>query len=91
MEIYRDRACSKVILSQKQHLTKLVSNPLASHLKFSVKLSPLTDEKQEYMLQVSYSNTVGRLMYLLVCVNPDISQVASMVSKYMHNFGKGHL
>ncbi|KAH9784304.1 hypothetical protein KPL71_009603 [Citrus sinensis] len=57
MKIYKDRARSKVSLSQKQYLkkvlqqfgiteqTKPVSTPLASHFKLSAQLSPSTDEE----------------------------------------------
>ncbi|KAG8484503.1 hypothetical protein CXB51_023752 [Gossypium anomalum] len=70
MEIWRDRAHSRVSLSQKQYLrkviqqfgmneqTKLVSIPLASHFKLSAQLSPSTNMEREYMLQVPYSNAV---------------------------------
>jgi len=102
MEICRDRARGKVSLSQKQYLkkvlqqfgmteqTKPVSTPLASHFKLSAQLSPSTDAEREYMLQVPYSNAVGSLMYAMVCTRPDISHAVGIVSRYMHNPGKGH-
>ena len=102
MEICRDRAHGRVSLSQKQYLkkvlqqfgmneqTKPVSTPLASHFKLSAQLSPSTNTEQEYMLQVPYANAVGSLMYAMVCTRPDISQAVSIVSRYMHNPGKGH-
>ena len=102
MEICRDRAHGRVSLSQKQYLkkvlqqfgmneqTKPVSTPLASHFKLSAQLSPSTNTEREYMLQVPYSNAVGSLMYAMVCTRPDISQAVSIVSRYMHNPGKGH-
>ena len=42
------------------------------------------------MLQVPYSNAVGSLMYAMVCTRPDISHAVGIVSRYMHNPGKGH-
>lgn len=30
-------------------------------------------------------------MYAVVCIRPDISQAAGVVSRYMHNLGKRHL
>ena len=70
--------------------TKAVSTPLTSHFKLFAQLSPSTNTEQEYMLQVPYSNAVGSLMYAMVCTRPDISQAVSIVSRYMHNPGKGH-
>ena len=42
------------------------------------------------MLQVPYSNAVGSLIYAMVCTRPDISHAVGIVSRYMHNPGKGH-
>ena len=70
--------------------TKPVSTPLASHFKLSAQLSLSIDAEREYMLQVPYSNAVGSLMYAMVCTRPDISHVVGIVSRYMHNPGKGH-
>ncbi|KAH9800324.1 hypothetical protein KPL71_000620 [Citrus sinensis] len=101
-ETWEDRARGKVSLSQKQYLnkvlqqfgmieqTKPVSTPLASHFKLSAQLSPSIDAEREYMLQVPYSNAVGSLMYAMVCTRPDISHAVGIVSRYMHNPGKGH-
>ena len=102
MEISRDRPRGKLCLNQKQYLkkvlqcfgvnenTKHVSTPLASHLKLSAQLSPKTEEEREYMAKVPYANAVGSLMYAMVCTRPDISQAVGVVSRYMHDPGKGH-
>ena len=42
------------------------------------------------MLQVPYSNAVGSLMYAIVCIRTNISHAVGLVSRYMHNPGKGH-
>ena len=70
--------------------TKPISTPLAPYFKLSALLSPCTDEKLEYMAHVPYASLVGSLMYAMVCTQPDISQAVSMVSRYMHDPGKGH-
>ncbi|KAH9698452.1 Integrase catalytic domain-containing protein [Citrus sinensis] len=57
--------------------------------KLSAQLSPSTDAEREYMLQVPHSNAVGSLMYAMVCTRPDISHAVGIVSRYMHNPGKG--
>ncbi|KAG8480138.1 hypothetical protein CXB51_024910 [Gossypium anomalum] len=104
MEICRDRVHGRVSfsLSQKKYLkkvlqqfgmneqTKLVCTLLTSHFKLFAQLSRSTNMKREYMLQISYSNAVGSLMYAMACTRPDISQVVSIVSRYMHNPRKGH-
>ena len=70
--------------------TKPMSTPLAPHFKLSALLSPCIDEECKYMAHVPYASLVGNLMYAMVCTWPDISQVVSMVSHYMHDSGKGH-
>ena len=70
--------------------TKPMSTPLALHFKLSALLSPCTDEECEYMAHVPYASLVGSLMYAMVCTQPNISQAVSMVSRYMHDPGKGH-
>jgi ATP-binding cassette subfamily B (MDR/TAP) protein 1 len=53
-------------------------------------MSPHTEEERKHMAQISYANAVGALMYAMVYTRPNISHVVSMVSKYMHDPGKGH-
>ncbi|GJR03668.1 retrovirus-related pol polyprotein from transposon TNT 1-94 [Tanacetum coccineum] len=102
MEIVRDRKLRKLCLTQKQYLrrvlkrfrfdkqTKRVSTPLASQFKISAAMSPKNDAERAYMEKVPYANVVGSLMYAMICTRPDISHVVGMVSRYMHNPGKGH-
>ncbi|PWA94422.1 Retrovirus-related Pol polyprotein from transposon TNT 1-94 [Artemisia annua] len=102
MEIIRDRKLRKLCLTQKQYLrrilkrfrfdkqTKRVSTPLASQFKISAAMSPKNDAEKAYMKKVPYANAVGSLMYAMICTQPDISHAIGMVSRYMHNPGKGH-
>uniref|UniRef100_A0A5B7BYT4 Reverse transcriptase Ty1/copia-type domain-containing protein n=1 Tax=Davidia involucrata TaxID=16924 RepID=A0A5B7BYT4_DAVIN len=102
MEIKRDRVKGTVFLTQTQYLknvlqrfgmdgtAKSVNTPLAAHFKLSALMSPRTEEERKHMTQIPYANAVGALMYAMVCTRPDISHAVSMVSRYMHNPGKGH-
>ena len=47
-------------------------------------MSPTTIEELEYM------SVVGSLMSAIVCTRSDLSQAISMISRYMHDPGKGH-
>jgi len=40
------------------------------------------------MTHVPYANAVGSLVYAMVCIRPDLSQVVSIVSRYMHDRGR---
>jgi len=102
MKIERDWKSDKVSFTQKGYLkkvlqkfninddTKSVSTPLAPYFKLKAIMSPITVEECEYMTRVPYASTVGSLMYAIVCTRPDLSQVISMVSRYMHDPGRGH-
>ncbi|KAG8480197.1 hypothetical protein CXB51_024909 [Gossypium anomalum] len=88
MEILRDRKVSKLYLSQKGYIEKLlcrfnmrsakpVSTPLAAHFRLSSALSPQSDDEIKYMSHVPYSSAVGSLMYAMVCSRPDLSYAVS--------------
>ncbi|KAG8477637.1 hypothetical protein CXB51_031043 [Gossypium anomalum] len=88
MEILRDRKASKLYLSQKGYIEKVlcrfnmqsakpVSTPLAAHFRLSSALSPQSDDEIEYMSHVPYSSAVGSLMYAMVCSRPDLSYAVS--------------
>ncbi|KAG8474867.1 hypothetical protein CXB51_031602 [Gossypium anomalum] len=76
MEILRDRKASKLYLSQKGYIEKVlcrfniqsakpVSTPLAAHFRLSSALSPQSDDEIKYMSHVPYSSVVGSLMYAM--------------------------
>ena len=41
-------------------------------------------------MYVPYASAVGSLIYAIVCTRPDLSQVVSMVSRYMHDPNRSH-
>ncbi|KAG8474963.1 hypothetical protein CXB51_031688 [Gossypium anomalum] len=101
MEILRDRKTSKLYISQKGYIEKVlcrfnmqsakpVSTPLAAHFRLSSALSPQSDDKIKYMSHVPYFSVVGSLMYAMVYSLPDLSYAVSAVSRYMANPGKEH-
>ena len=53
-------------------------------------MSLTTIEEHEYMTRVPYASAVGSLMYVMVCTRPDLSQTVSIISRYMHDPGRGH-
>jgi len=70
--------------------TKPVSTPLAPYFKLIATISPIIVEEHEYMTHMLYASAVSSLMYVMVCVRPNLSQTVSMVSRYMHDPGRGH-
>jgi len=53
-------------------------------------MSPKTVDDCEYMSHVLYASAFGSLMYVIVCMRPDLSQAVSMISRYMHDLGRSH-
>ena len=49
-----------------------------------------SEEEREYMSHIPYAGVIGSLMYVMVCTRYDLSQVVSMVSRYMHDLRMGH-
>jgi len=70
--------------------TKSVITPLTPHFKLKTTISPTTVVEPEYMTHVPYASAVGSLMYAMVCTKLDLSQVVSMISRYMHDPDRGH-
>nr|GEX86065.1 retrovirus-related Pol polyprotein from transposon TNT 1-94 [Tanacetum cinerariifolium] len=64
--------------------------PLGGHFKLSLKDFLVRDCDVERMSKLSYANTVGSLMYLMVCTRPNIAYAVSIVSRYLVNSGKNH-
>ena len=102
MEIERDRRSGKVSLTQKGYLqkvlqkfniygdTKSVSISLAPHFKLKCTIFHTTAEECEYMALVLHARAVVSFMHTMVCTRPDLSQAVSMISRYMHDSGRGH-
>jgi phosphoribosylformylglycinamidine (FGAM) synthase PurS component len=101
MEIHRDISLKVLRLTQGSYIKKMLCNfgtesckpvmtPMAQHFKLSNLDSPKTDDEVAYMNKVPYANSVGSLMYLMVCTRPDVGYVVSVVSRYLANPGKNH-
>ena len=73
---------------ERFEMNKALNVFLASHFKLSSDLCPSSVEEKDYMSHVPYANSVGCLMYAMVCTRPDISHVVGVVSKYIENPGK---
>ncbi|XP_048317899.2 secreted RxLR effector protein 161-like [Ziziphus jujuba] len=42
------------------------------------------------MVVVPYSNAVGSVMYVMICIRPDLAHAISVLSRYMANPGRDH-
>ncbi|GKB82687.1 retrovirus-related pol polyprotein from transposon TNT 1-94 [Tanacetum coccineum] len=101
IEIVRDRSRKIMRVSQSRYVSKILNNfridneksvkmPLGGHFKLSLKDCPIRDCDVERMSKVSYAKAVGSLMYLMVCMRPDIAYAVSVVSRYLADSDKNH-
>lgn len=101
MEIDWERNKRKLFVTQSSHVikilekfgmafAKLVSTPLTKHFKISMRDSLDIDEEKELMKKIPYANTIGYLMYLMVCRRPNLRHSATLVSRHISNPGKLH-
>ncbi|GJT76959.1 hypothetical protein Tco_1043684 [Tanacetum coccineum] len=56
----------------------------------SLKDCPVRNYDVETMSKVSYANAVRSLMYLMVCIRPDIAYAVSVVTRYLANPNRGN-
>jgi len=64
---------------------KVVSTPLATHFKLSVKQSRSNEVEKAYMSRVRYASAVGSLMNAMVCTRPYIAHVVGIISRFLSN------
>ena len=100
MEILRDRTKDILIVTQKSYITKVlkkfnmekskpVTTLMAQHFILSHQNSPKLEEAN-YMKNVPYANTVGSLMYVMICTRPALAYSVSLVTRHMGKPGKLH-
>ncbi|XP_047316064.1 secreted RxLR effector protein 161-like [Impatiens glandulifera] len=66
---------------------KSVNVPLASHFVLSKDQSPKTKTEITEMKNVSYSNAIGSVMYLMISTRSDIAYTDRCLSRFMSNPG----
>ncbi|GKE34007.1 retrovirus-related pol polyprotein from transposon TNT 1-94, partial [Tanacetum coccineum] len=98
MEIVTDRSCKIIRVSHSGYVSNILNNfridngksvqmPLGGHFKLSLKDYLVRDCDVERMSKVLYANSVGSLMFLMVCTRQDIVYAVSGVSRYLANPG----
>jgi hypothetical protein len=101
MEIKRDRANNKLWLNQRKyvetilyrfnmHGSKSIKVPIPIGVKLSADQCPKTQEEEEDVSHVPYANTIGSLMYAMVCTRPSIAHAVGVFNRYMSKPRKEH-
>ena len=69
---------------------KSVNIPLAAHFTLSKNQCPKSEQDKAHMNVVPYANAIGSVMYLMVCIRPDIAYAISCLSRFMADPGQSH-
>ena len=66
--------------------------PLAQHFKLSAANCPNPEDPNHVkcMVNISYSQVIWSIMYLMISIRSDLSYSSSLISRYMANPGKRH-
>jgi ATP-binding cassette subfamily B (MDR/TAP) protein 1 len=67
---------------------KPVSTPLANHFRLSIVQCSKIDDDEKDMSKISYASVVRYLMYVMVCIRPDLAHSVSIESKFLSNPGR---
>jgi hypothetical protein len=101
IKIYRDRSKRLIELSQSTYIDKVLNRfsmqnskkgflPMNHGAQFSKTQCPLTTDERSIMSRVSYASAIGSIMYVMLCIRPDISYALSVTSRYQTNTGLEH-
>jgi len=70
----------KVLQNFNVDKIKLVSSPLAEHIKFSSKQRATSKDEKDKMKQVFYASPMESLMYVMICVRPYIAHADRLLA-----------
>lgn len=101
LQISRDRAQRKLLLSQPQYLQRIIerfhmtnSNPFSTpadpNARLDSSMSPSTPDGIKAMNTTPYSEAIGCLTYAAVCTRPDIAFAVGQAARFCQNPGKAH-
>ena len=99
MKISHDRKNKKLWLSQESYIEKVlerlnmskakaVCSPHADHLKLNSKQCSTSQKDMKEMSKVPHASAIGSLMYVMVCIRPNIAHAVGVVSRFLTNPGK---
>lgn len=67
---------------------RTISIMLASYFKLSAAQCPTNHQEIEDIENVPYASAIGCIIYVMVCIIPDIAHAMNVVSRYMRKHGK---
>jgi hypothetical protein len=96
VKIFRDHLKKILGLSQQTYIKKVlecfqmsdckpIDTSIAKNESLSPNMCPKTQDEQEKIACVPYSNAIDSLMYAMMCTRPDICYVVGLVSRFQSN------
>jgi hypothetical protein len=84
IKIYKNRSKRLIGLSQSAYIDKVLNRfsmqnskkeflPMNHGAQFSKTQCPLTTDERSIMSRVSYASAIGSIMYVMLCICPDVS------------------
>ena len=64
--------------------------PVLQGTRLSTAQCPTTGEDREKMSVVPYASAIGSIMYVMLCIRPDVNLAVSLVGRYQSNPGMKH-
>ena len=101
IKIYRDRSNRMLGLSQSWYIDLILKRsnmeaskrgylPVSYGICLSKKIYPKTPEKRKRMNEISYTSTVGSIMYAMLCTRLDVAYALGVTSRFQANPKKYH-
>jgi len=96
LQIIRDRKNRTIHLSQQKYIEDILkrfnmknSKPSITSMEVNVKLSkemcPQTSEEKKFIGTIPYQSVVGCLVYVVVCIRPNIAFAVGIVSQFLED------
>jgi hypothetical protein len=98
IKICRDRSRRLIALSQSAYLEKVLKRFRMDQSKkgflhvqkgntLSLTQCPAIVKKREVMSSMPYASTIGSIMYVMLCTQPDVALALSLTSRFQSNPG----
>jgi Reverse transcriptase (RNA-dependent DNA polymerase) len=99
IRIFRERSKRLIGLSQSTYIGKMLEMfnmqdskrgflPMSHGISLSESQCPRTREQREKMRMVPYASSIRSIMYVMLCIRPDVSYALSMTSRYQKDHGR---
>lgn len=79
------KCLKKILVKFNMNNAKVISTLLAPHFKLSTTNYAMEIVKKSLMSKVSCESVMDSLMYLMVCIKPNLAYIIGKMKRYMSN------